>query len=127
MATNSGVPTKLRTLGIWLLTAVLALLLTAAGAGKFLAAEMWTGLFAGWGYPPWFSYVVGVTEIGGALALLVPRTATYAAGILMVVMISATITLLLNPGELGVIPSLVNFGGLAIVAWVRKKERWTPA
>jgi uncharacterized membrane protein YphA (DoxX/SURF4 family) len=73
-----------------------------AGLTKFLQPQRWTGLFAGWGYPPAFSFLVGVAEIAGAVALLVPRLSPYAALLLGGVMAGALATLLLHPnGPLG--------------------------
>ena len=48
--------------------------------------------FARWGYPSWFSYVVGVTEIVAALLLLSRRTRFGAAVILCVVLEGAIVT-----------------------------------
>ncbi|MDH3272252.1 MAG: DoxX family protein [Gemmatimonadota bacterium] len=123
----AGTLGKLKVVGLWLLTVVMALLLGAAGAAKFVQPDMWTGLFAGWGYPAWFSYVTGALEMGGAVVLLVPRFATYAAALLMVVMIGAAATVTLNPGEMVATPALVNLVGLAIVAWARRDRRWRPS
>ncbi|MDX2121998.1 MAG: hypothetical protein SF070_13210 [Gemmatimonadota bacterium] len=33
---------------------------------------LWTGAFERWGYPPWLPIGVGVAEVSGGVALVVP-------------------------------------------------------
>ena len=112
-------------IGIWVVTALPALGIGLAGGSKFIGANHWRGLFLGWGYPAWASSVVGIAEVAGAIGLLVPRLASYAALGLMVVMIGALVTLLTHPGGpmgWGATP-LLYLVLLAIVAAVRWRVR----
>ena len=85
---------------VWLVTIWETLTMGLSGAAKFMG-DTWQLMFATWGYPVWFTSVVGVLEIGGALLLLVPRAAPYAAAGLIVVMVGALVTELVQ-SQLGV-------------------------
>ena len=92
---------------------------------KFLQPDRWQALFIGWGYAPWFSPVVGVLEMLGAIGLLVPRLAFYAAALLVVVMLGALVTLFTHPGGpmgWGATP-LVYLVLLSLIGAARRKER----
>jgi uncharacterized membrane protein YphA (DoxX/SURF4 family) len=110
---------------IWFVTAAVALGIGFAGFGKFGRPEMWGPLFAGWGYPHWFMCLVGAVELGGAIALLIPPIAAYAALLLAAVMLGAFITLVTHPGGplgWGATPLvyLVVLLGLAAARWQRR-------
>jgi putative oxidoreductase len=79
---------KTRTITLWLVSAALAVLFTVAGIAKFADAGV-REQFSHWGYPDWFRALVGVLEIGGGLALLLPGLAWRGALILGVVMLGA--------------------------------------
>ena len=112
---------------LWLITLGVAIPMTLAGVTKFMPGGMWPDLFAGWGYSLGFLYLIGVLEVGGAIALVIPKFATYAAGLLAVVMAGAAFTLLSNPGEMGPTPALVNFVMLVVIGFARRGVRWTPS
>ncbi|HEY7497558.1 MAG TPA: DoxX family protein [Vicinamibacterales bacterium] len=76
---------------LWVCQAALALAFLAAGAGKF-TSPMWPRMFARWGYPDHFYLVVGAVEVAAGAALLVPRLATPASLVLLVVMLGAGAT-----------------------------------
>ena len=107
---------------LWLVSILEALAMGLAGLSKFTGGR-WQGLFALWGYPVWFSYVVGATEVVGALCLLVPSLAVRAALMLSVIMISATITLLTHPGPLGWITPVIHLLILIGIAAARHKSQ----
>jgi uncharacterized membrane protein YphA (DoxX/SURF4 family) len=112
--------------GVWVVVVLEMLSIGAAGFAKFAASEVWTGLFVGWGYPRGFTFVVGAVEVLGALALLAPRLASYAAGGLIVVMVGALATVLLNDTQLGPIAPTLHLIGLSIVLRARWARRWNP-
>ena len=89
---------------------------------------MWTDYFSTWGYPAALAFVIGGLEVLGALALFVPRLATYAAGMIALIMCVAAATLIMNPGTLGppTIP-LVNVIAFSAIAYFRRNERWGTA
>ena len=111
---------------LWVVTVAVALGITLAGTTKFTASESWIEMFNGWSYPTWFMYSVAVLEVLGGLTLLIPRFATYAAGVLAVIMAGAAFTVLTNTTDMVVTPSLVNLVGLAVVGVVRRGVRWRP-
>ena len=84
-----------KTAVLWTATALLAALFALAGFMKLVSADAATQ-FAAVGYPYWFCILIGAIEVVGAVALLVPRTAFYAAVGLGVVMVGAVFTVLLH-------------------------------
>jgi uncharacterized membrane protein YphA (DoxX/SURF4 family) len=110
---------KVKTVALWVLSGLLACLFAFAGAVKFVSPEA-AQQFAAFGYPGWFLFLIGAAEVGGALALLVPRTAFYGAAGLGVVMVGAVFTLL-RAGEApqAAVP-LVCLGLLALVGYARR-------
>ncbi|MGD2069694.1 MAG: DoxX family protein [Gemmatimonadota bacterium] len=109
---------------VWVLIAAECVMIGLAGGAKFANPDLWRGLFQGWGYPPDFAYVVGAVEVVGAVLLVVPRTAAWAACILLVVMLSATATVLLHPGDMGPSPSLIHVVVLTVVLAARWPVRF---
>lgn len=107
---------------LWLVTILEAVAMGLAGFSKF-AGGRWQGLFVGWGYPVWFSYVVGALEIGGALCLLVPRLAVRAALMLSLIMVGAALTLLTHPGPMGWMTPLIHLLILIGIAAARHKSQ----
>ena len=67
-----------KTAAVWTATVLLAALFTLAGVMKLVDADA-AKQFADFGFPYWFCILIGIIEVGGAVALLVPRTAFYGA------------------------------------------------
>ena len=119
-ATRVGVKSgKAKAVALWVTTGLLGGLFVLSGSMKFVNPDM-AEHFAQWGYPDWFRVLIGVVEVGGGLALLVSRTAWYAAGALGIVMIGAVVTHL-GHGEIpqAVVP-LVLLGLLVVVGYARR-------
>jgi uncharacterized membrane protein YphA (DoxX/SURF4 family) len=74
---------------LWLFTLLLALLFIKAGVEKFDDAGGWSRAFRHFGFPVWFRIAIGAIEAAGAVLLLWPRTASYGAISLAVVMAGA--------------------------------------
>ena len=105
---------------VWVCQALLALMFLGAGVRKF-TAPTWALMFARWGYPDHFYLVIGVLEVTGAVALLIPRTAAPAALMLIVIMIGAGFTHALH-AEMHRVPQvLVMMALLGVDAYAR----WT--
>ena len=114
--------------GLWVVIVLEALLMGAAGFSKFSNPDFWLSSFVEWGYPAGLASVIGGVEMIGGVLLLVPRLAAYSAGVLVVVMLVATGTVLLHPGTLGPGASLVNAAALVVVLvgrWGRRRGRPT--
>ncbi len=70
---------KGKTIFVWLVQIVLALLFLGAALGKLTSNPQWIERFRVYGYPDGFCMLIGVLEAAGAIGLLIPRTARYAA------------------------------------------------
>jgi uncharacterized membrane protein YphA (DoxX/SURF4 family) len=75
----------------WTLAVVLAVFFVAVGVAK-IGSPGWETRFAAWGYPPWSTLVVAVVEAAAGVGLLVPASRRAAGGVLMIVMLGATLT-----------------------------------
>ncbi len=112
--------------GLWLVLIVEAFGMLLAGSAKFTAAGWWSAKFVEWGYPEGFSHVVGVVEMAGAGFLFAPALAAYAAIVLIVVMVSALVTVLTNPGRPTVDGPLIHLVLLGLILAARWRRRWRP-
>lgn len=106
---------------LWVLQVLLAAAFLGAGGAKLAGAAPMVAMYEAIGVGQWFRYVTGVFEIGGAIALLVPRGAALAAVWLSCIMVGAIITHLavLHNSPIGPVVLLI---GLGIVAYVRRSE-----
>lgn len=126
MVENNGTAAKFGRILLWVVTLAFGVAMAVAGATKFTAAEWWIEMFAGWGYPPALSYLVGGLEFVAGVAFLVPRLATYAGALIAAIMLAAVVTLLAHPGDMGPLVPVVNTVVFAAVAWMRRGKRWRP-
>ena len=78
--------------------------------------------FGKFGYPQWFSYIVGLTEVGAALLLLSPAVARYAAAALIVVMVGAFFSHLKVGETSNAMLPLVLLVLLVIVGYLRRPQ-----
>ena len=106
-------------IGLWSITLFEAFGLGQAGLRKFTSMDVWRDLFENWGYPFWFLIVIGVAELGGAVLLLVPALAAYAAVGLTVVMVGSLATELFNEKLFGPWFPLMHIVLLSIIATAR--------
>ena len=107
--------------GTWVLTILLAVLMAGPGSQKFVG-DTWQRMFRRWGYPDGFYLVIGAVEVIGGLLLLIPRTASYSAIMLAIVMLGAAATQMLRGGRNGV-GEFVFAGLLILLAIIRWKDR----
>lgn len=115
---------KWRRVTAYVVGLLVALVFISQGLMKFDPEGFWTPSFERWGYPVWFRYLIGVLETAGGALLLVPRTATYSAGVLLPVMVGAFITRLRDgrPGDLVAI--VVYMTLLLWFAYEWRDQRW---
>jgi len=109
---------------LWVLTVLETAAMGLAGFSKFGNPELWTGMFVGWGYPAAFAYVIGAGEMAGAIGVLIPRLATYAAGFLAVIMLGALVTVSVHADPLGITAPIMHLIVLAIIGTARRDRRW---
>src|SRR3712207_9313044 len=104
---------------IWVLSIALAAIFLIAGVPKLLGFEaVGFDAVAMHGFPRWVQLIVGVVEVLGAVALLVPATATFAALALAFVMVPAALTQYARGDGLIWVP-IVVLALLLLVAWRR--------
>ena len=116
---------KVAAVGLGLLIAFELFGMGLAGIAKF-QGDIWQRMFEGWGYAPWFASVVGATEIGGVLMLTVRKLSSYAAMLLIVIMLGAIWAVLTNESQLGPGMPAIHISILGIILAVRWKSRWRP-
>src|SRR5918912_1824169 len=105
---------------VWVLSALLAVVFLAAGVPKLVGASpLLLQAAAMRGFPTWVRILVGLIETGGAILLLVPSAATWAALALALLMVPATFTQRMS-GEPGAWVPAVLFVLLPVLAWVRR-------
>jgi putative oxidoreductase len=89
------------------LSILLGLAFLVFGGMKFLSPQELLDNFETWGYPSGFHYLVGLAEVGGAVALFIRPLSKWGALLLGVVMTGAFITHVMNPPVAAGIPSVV--------------------
>lgn len=111
---------------LWVLCVLLGLAYLAQSAyPKIVAVEGAAGAFERFGYSQGFRLLIGILEAVGALLLLWPRTASWGAGLLIVIMMGAVYTHLAT--DIGSpFHALRNSFFLALIAWGRWREAWRP-
>jgi len=115
---SEDIMVTLRRAALWACVIVLAAAFVMVGASKLTGASAvrWGERFAHWGLPARGAFVVGVLEVVGGIGLLIARSRRAAAATLVVLMIGALATHLVNGEPFRGVPPLV-LGGLAIVVY----------
>ena len=111
---------RVKTVVSWVVQILLAAFYVLAASGKLMSRPQWIELFRHWGFPDKFYLVVGIVELLGAIGLLIPRLAGYAASGLIVLMIGAALTHLINGEGLQVLRPLVFIALLGLVVFLRR-------
>ena len=121
-ATTTSTRGRPATIGLWVLQVLLGLLfVVGSGFPKLVGESYAVQLFDDLG-APWLRFVVGVLEVAGGLALLIPRLAGLAAACLVVLMVGATAAQLFFLDEgFWYTPVIIGLL-LAVVAVVRRHE-----
>ncbi len=111
-----------KTVLLWVLQVLLAALFLMSSIPKLTSHPGAVEMFANYGYPENFYLLVGAIELLGAICLLIPKVAGYGASALIVIMIGASLTHLVNDE----VPQVLFTGTLmillAVVGWVRRPE-----
>lgn len=113
---------KFQNIGIWVLSVAVSALFLMSAIPKFLMPG-WVTRFAEWGYPEWFLYAIGALEAAGAIGLLIPRIAPFAAGGLILILFGAAYTHFTH--EESVLMNLGYIVGLAVIGLYRWKQSKT--
>lgn len=80
---------------------IVAIVFLLAGSGKFQLDSTIATSFKNWGLGIPMMFMVGIAEIAGAIALLLPKTVKYGCFLLAAIMLGAAVVHLLNFKELG--------------------------
>jgi len=121
MTDPTSPPRKGTSFGLWIFTGLPALAFLAAGVMKLGGSPEVAANFVKWGYPPWFAYVTGVIEVGGAIGLFVPRAAPFAAALLGCTMVGAAVTHLTHGEASHLAAPIVLLLWVAAVGWARRE------
>src|SRR4051812_49900295 len=65
--------TKTKNIIAWVFTGLLAFAFAGSGTTKLIGVEMQIKNLESWGYPLWFRFPIGLSEIAFAIALLIPK------------------------------------------------------
>lgn len=114
--------TRNRSMAVWTLQILLAVLFLLQAWMKLSGSSTWIVRFQRWGYPEHFYLVVGVIELLGAVALVVPRLTRIGAGALTVVMFGAAATHLIHR-EPQAVTAVVLIALLSIIFYVRRSQK----
>lgn len=117
---------RVRLVLAWLVALYLAWMYLRMGWVKFDPEGFWTGAFERWGYPAWFRVAIGAAEVAGAVALVLPWTASYGSGLLIAVMLGAWVTRFTDGRMVDVAWISLYITALAWVGWEFWGKRWKP-
>lgn len=111
---------------LWVLQGVLALVFVLTALTKFAGAPQAVEIFEAMGTASWMPYVIGLLEIIGAVALLVPRLCGLAAVAFVALLVGAVLShLIVGVGSpilalvLLVLSALVAYGRRASITHLR--------
>ncbi|MEQ7127561.1 DoxX family protein [Actinopolymorpha sp. B11F2] len=120
-AIRTTTPPRWANIGMWVLQALLALTYLFSGVNKVGGEAQTVAGFDAIGWGDWFRVLIGVLELAGAVALMIPILSGLAALAFTGLMIGAVIMTVAVYGDLAlaVIPATVGIL-VAIVAWGRR-------
>jgi uncharacterized membrane protein YphA (DoxX/SURF4 family) len=111
---------KILNVNVWVISVLIAALFLLSGIPKLFDAG-WITRFSSWGYSEWLLYVIAILETAGAIGLLIPKLAFYAALGLIGIMVGAMYTHLTH--EQGITWNLGYVFFLSLIAAYRHKQR----
>jgi uncharacterized membrane protein YphA (DoxX/SURF4 family) len=114
--------TKSKNIIASILTRLLAFAFIGSGITKLLSVEMQIKNLESWGYPLWFRFPIGLSEIAFAIVLLIPRFRKMTLYGVFIWTIVAVVTHL-QAGQLNMIFPSILFGAIAAVIFLLKKEK----
>jgi len=109
-------------LAVWVLQVLLAGTYVVASLSKLTADPRAVAGFTDMGLGATGMYIIGVLELAGAVALLIPRLCGLAGGAFVALMIGAVIATVLTAGAaMAMFPATVLVL-VAVVAWTRRRR-----
>lgn len=114
--------TKTKNIIAWILAGLLAFAFIGSGITKLLGVEMQIKNLESWGYPLWFRFPIGLTEIALAIGLLIPRFRKITIYGIFIWSIAAVITHL-QAGQANMIVGAILFSVIAgVILLLIKRE-----
>lgn len=121
-ATAPVVPRRGAGLALWGLQTVTAAVFVFAALPKLTADPLAVAGFSAMGFGSVGMYVIGVLEVAGAVALLIPRLAGLAGLAFVALMIGAVVVTVLTMGAaMAALPAVVGVLA-AVIAWGRRQR-----
>jgi uncharacterized membrane protein YphA (DoxX/SURF4 family) len=111
---------------VWAVIGLVALTFIVTGASKLLAVPPSPENFQRWGFSMNFMRLIGIVEVAGAIALIVPRTSFVAALLLIADMLGALRTGVAYREALHIVLPSVLLILLAMIAWARRTTVRSP-
>jgi putative oxidoreductase len=113
---------RIDVLTAWLPRIGVALFFLMVGSQKFTDAG-WVRIFERIGLGQWFRYLTGALQVGGALLVLLPPTATLGAAMIACTMLGAAIVnlVVLRTGPMFIVPAAL-FVAVAAVGWSARRR-----
>lgn len=103
---------------LWVLQVLVALAFVAAGVGKLTGSPQAVAIFETMGTASWLPFIIGVLEILGAIALVIPRLTGIAAVAFVILLVGALVSLAIWGGNPVLAIVLLIFS--AVIAWGRR-------
>jgi uncharacterized membrane protein YphA (DoxX/SURF4 family) len=115
-------PSRPLNIAVWVASALMTALYLFASSGKLLSNPEVVEGFHKMGYSDGFRFFIGTCEFLGAVGVLIPRLAFWAAAGLMIIMLGAMYTLVSinNLAQIGL--PVTAFALLAFIAWARRSR-----
>jgi putative oxidoreductase len=114
---------KTKTILAWIVSGLLAFAFFGAGITKLIGVDMQIKNLESWGYPLWWRFPIGLSEMGMAVALLLPKFRKLAAYAVFPWMLVAVFThLQAIPPQYEGIGGPVLFAILAAIILVLSKD-----
>ncbi len=113
---------RVKTIGLWVLKGLAAIAFLGAASGKLTGDPMMVATFEKIGMGQGFRYLTGILEVVGAIGLLIPSYAFYAASLLAAVMVGAIVTHVAIIGG-SFLPALIFLILVGTIAWLSRAER----
>lgn len=118
---------KAKSIAIWSAIALSSAAFAAAGSAKLMGVPQLHASFAIMGLPHWFGYLIGASELAGAIGLLWRKLSALAATGLAAIMAGAIYFHLVYDAAAHAIPALVLSALLLVVIVARRQEAlWFP-
>lgn len=114
--------TKTKNIIVWILSGLLAFALIGAGISKLLGVEMQIKNLESWGYPLWFRFPIGLSEVVLAVALLIPKYRKLTIYAIFIWTLVAVITHL-QAEQVSMIGAPILLGVIAVVIFLMTRKK----